>query len=530
MAANQGITTLADVRPFKTNWKIQVKIVHSWTQYMQFTGETTEMILADQAGTLIHATVKKQQVNKLQRYIQTGEWRIVEHFTVAKSTGKYRATKHGFKISLMNTTVISRIPSISEEIYLDLANFPDILNEAGLNENILIDVLGQVVSCGEMKTHDVNNKATKRLECELRDTNDERLPCTLWGRFAEALMNHCENAGNERVILLIRLAKINSFKGARSISNCFEMSLLEINPTYPIVEEFVANLPPDVFPLTIQEDLPKESKLVKKKEYYNRFPRKTISELFEATEVGKYNILCTIMNVDTDYAWYFFCCLKCSKTAYKIPKVENEIVKKGKKPMFWCPTCKEDTPKVVPRYLLNIAVMDNTGDTKCKVFDKNAQELIGVSAEDLLEGNWEEIQDPTNLPQPIKDLVGKTFQFLVTIGKDNITEIDDTYKVSTVLLGNDFNTIDNVEDSDLQIEQANELSIDQEGLALTGNSSETTDVTAVNTSTPSSKRSVDDCSEEGEGQGSTTKKPCVASIRDDIEKEKIQGDNEAGAK
>lgn len=65
---------------------------------------------------------------------------------------------------------------------------------------------------------------------------------------------------------------------------------------------------------------------------------------------------------------------------------------------------------------------------------------------------------------------------------------------------------------------------------MTGNSSETTDVTAGNTSTPSSKRSVDDCSEEGEGQGSTTKKPCVASIRDDIEKEKIQGDKEAGAK
>lgn len=35
--------------------------------------------------------------------------------------------------------------------------------------------------------------------------------------------------------------------------------------------------------------------------------------------------------------------------------------------------------------------MDNTGDTKCKVFDKNAQELIGVSVEDLLEGNWEEV-------------------------------------------------------------------------------------------------------------------------------------------
>ncbi|EFH53488.1 predicted protein [Arabidopsis lyrata subsp. lyrata] len=251
MAAVQAFTPLADIKPFKTHWKIQVKIVHSWTQYTQFTEETVEMVLADTSGTLIHATVKKPQVSKLQRFIVSGEWRIIEHFTLTKSTGKYRATKHGLKMSMMEKTVISRTPAVSDDIYVDLASFPDILNEAGLSENILI--------------------------------------------------------------------------GERAVSNSFDMSLLEINPNYPVVLEFVAN------------------------------------------------------------------CLKCSKTAYKIPKVENEIVKKRKKEMFWCPTCKEDTPKVIPRYLLNVGVMDSTGDTKCLIFDKSAQEIIGVSAEDLLEGKWDEV-------------------------------------------------------------------------------------------------------------------------------------------
>ncbi|KAG7539088.1 Nucleic acid-binding OB-fold, partial [Arabidopsis suecica] len=154
-----------------------------------------EMILSDVSGTLIHATIKKQQMNKLQR---------------------------------MQKTVISRTPPLSDDIYLDLANFQDVLDEGGLNENILIDVLGQVVSFNEMKTHDVNNKITKKLDLELRDTNDERLKCTLWGRFAEAMWNACQNAGTERVIALLRLAKINSFKGERSVSNAFDMSLLEI--------------------------------------------------------------------------------------------------------------------------------------------------------------------------------------------------------------------------------------------------------------------------------------------------------------
>ncbi|XP_020879722.1 uncharacterized protein LOC9312579 isoform X2 [Arabidopsis lyrata subsp. lyrata] len=135
-----SITELNAVKPFKTQWKIQVKIVHSWIQYTQYSGETLEMVLADTTGTLIHATIKKQQVNKFQRLITTGEWRTVENFTVAKSTGKYRPTRLPFKMTLMNTTAISRIPSISEEFYFDFANFPDILNVNGLNENILIGI------------------------------------------------------------------------------------------------------------------------------------------------------------------------------------------------------------------------------------------------------------------------------------------------------------------------------------------------------------------------------------------------------
>ncbi|CAE6107763.1 unnamed protein product [Arabidopsis arenosa] len=404
----------------------------------------------------------------------------------------------------MNTTAISRIPSISDDLYFDFANFPDILNVNGLNENILIDVLGQVVSLGEMTTHDVNNKATKRFEFELRDTNDERLTCTLWGRFAERMWDACQNGGNERVICLIRLAKIGTFKGERSISNAFDMSLLEINPNYPAVQDFVNNLPADVPALTIQEVMPKDAKIIKKKAYFQTFPRKTISELFEATEVGKCNVICTILKVDTDYSWYWFSCLKCSKTAYKIPKIENEIVKKGKKPLFWCPTCKEDTPKVLPRYLLNLAVMDNTGNTMCKLFDKTAAEIIGVSAEGLLEGNWDEIKDPTNLPGPIKDLVGKTFLFVVSIGKENINDTDDTYKVFNVWLGNDLYDNDNVEESENQNDQHTDLSIDQEALALT-NSSDNTDVNTTSSATPSSKRS-NESSDEAEGQSSTTKK------------------------
>jgi len=53
-------------------------------------------------------------------------------------TGKVPCNKTWFKISMIWTTTISRAPVVFDEIYLDLASFPEILDEAGLNENILI--------------------------------------------------------------------------------------------------------------------------------------------------------------------------------------------------------------------------------------------------------------------------------------------------------------------------------------------------------------------------------------------------------
>ena len=49
----------------------------------------------------------------------------------------------------------------------------------------------------------------------------------------------------------------------------------------------------------------------------------------------------------------------------------------------------------------------------------------------------------------------------MNVGKENINQTDDTYKISTVWLGNDFHKLDTIEDSDNPIDQPNDLSIDE---------------------------------------------------------------------
>jgi len=87
-------------------------------------------------GTLIHATLKKAQAIKFQRDIVAGRWIVIENFTMTKAMRKFRATKHPYRMSLMYNSVVNPCASVSDDIYLDLVDFNDVVNEDGLNENI----------------------------------------------------------------------------------------------------------------------------------------------------------------------------------------------------------------------------------------------------------------------------------------------------------------------------------------------------------------------------------------------------------
>ena len=47
-----------------------------------------------------------------------------------------------------------------------------------------------------------------------------------------------------------------------------------------------------------------------------------------------------------------------------------------------------------------------------------------------------QIEDPTDLPQPIQDLAGKSLCFGVTLGSENVANGSDVFLVSQVCSGN----------------------------------------------------------------------------------------------
>ncbi|CAN7104152.1 unnamed protein product, partial [Brassica rapa subsp. narinosa] len=91
MSENKSLTLINGLRPFKSKWRLQVKVIRSWKQTPPYADETLEFVLADQTGVKIHATCPRAHMFRTQRNLPLGEWRVIENFKISGvGKGKYR--------------------------------------------------------------------------------------------------------------------------------------------------------------------------------------------------------------------------------------------------------------------------------------------------------------------------------------------------------------------------------------------------------------------------------------------------------
>ncbi|KAJ4915417.1 hypothetical protein Rs2_00967 [Raphanus sativus] len=213
------------------------------------------------------------------RLLPVGAWRHIQNFTLSPSTGMYRATDHPFKMSIIQNTAITRSTLINEDMFLSLVDFQTVL-----------DVIGQVMDLGDLETIQVSGKPRMKVEFTLRDINDARVPCCLWGKFAEILYEGCSKDEEGKPICLIRFAKIGRFRGEIQITNAFEASLLLINPDIAETAAFKQMFVEEVNPLAICEgrdatlDLEEVKTIQDKRDKWMLFPKRTIHGLLESTQ------------------------------------------------------------------------------------------------------------------------------------------------------------------------------------------------------------------------------------------------------
>ncbi|KAF2565655.1 hypothetical protein F2Q68_00024693 [Brassica cretica] len=160
-----GFNSVADLKPFKTMWRVKASIVRLWKQYSAAEGLTIEMVLID-SNISVLATTRVRSCEALP-------------------------------VGLNGFTPV---------------NFQEVL-DGSLNPDFLIDVIGHVEEVNHVEMISVNGKETQKISLELRDLADVRLPMVFWGNFATDVTNAIQLCGEGRVILVLRFGKIKVWKG-----------------------------------------------------------------------------------------------------------------------------------------------------------------------------------------------------------------------------------------------------------------------------------------------------------------------------
>ncbi|CAN7042861.1 unnamed protein product [Brassica rapa subsp. trilocularis] len=208
----EQITLLNHVKPFKTTWKVEVKVLHLWTQHSN--GDSLQFILADKTGVKIHATCKRLFFARVQKLV-VGQWRFIENFSLTAAAGNYRPTRHGYIILITSNTNVTNSSLQNDDNFLSLTTFPEIMN-GNLDSKFLIDVIGHPIDIGNIQVVPVQGKETKKLELTLTDTYGHQIATCLWGLCAEHVL-YAYKVGqvNQDFLCLLRFAKISVYMGCQ---------------------------------------------------------------------------------------------------------------------------------------------------------------------------------------------------------------------------------------------------------------------------------------------------------------------------
>ncbi|RYQ92205.1 hypothetical protein Ahy_B09g098382 [Arachis hypogaea] len=158
----------------KEAWNLKVRVIRLWT-IPTFTGQLLpnfmEMILVDESGCKIQATVLKTMIYRFKQLLSEGRVYVMKLFTVVPNKGSYRATRHQFKLIFQfRTTIRAAIYDFIPKSALTISLFTELL-ETKEDSDFLVDVVGLLVSVSEEKEYDKDGKKMKMTVMELAENN-----------------------------------------------------------------------------------------------------------------------------------------------------------------------------------------------------------------------------------------------------------------------------------------------------------------------------------------------------------------------
>ncbi|XP_025792793.1 uncharacterized protein LOC112873913 [Panicum hallii] len=394
MGSADEFTPLSQLTLGMNKCRVRVRISRLWESFnpKNDISFSLDSLLIDDQGETMQARVLPDDIEQFEDQLVEGMVYALSNFTIEDTRESYMTCSNELTMYFGGQTVVNKIEDTDLiPLYsFEFINFKDLRSRCD-DVSVLTDVLGHIVYVGELEEVWKKSRLIKICNARIQNLRGRELSITLYGDTACAFAEDMHEKGQEAsVVAVLAGMRVESSHSVCS-TTCSDYYLdLEI----PEVQEFCANL-------RIQQEnpVPKKSPAQKLAESWRTIEQLKSLDPEEYDEDTSFLCKVSLIHIDCSNGWCYLGCDTCQKSMYGAPR-KYKCSRCGpiKRPIQW--------------YKLKAKVQDATGTMNLMIFCEVAEELVGVSAEELVE----EIEDDDEwytLPEEIEDLLGSTHTFQV---------------------------------------------------------------------------------------------------------------------
>ncbi|XP_075113202.1 uncharacterized protein LOC107778967 [Nicotiana tabacum] len=164
-----------------------------------------ELIIQDEKGDRIHATVGRSLIRMFKQKIKELSLYFMKNFVVGPNYTKLKYMRHKLKLAFTHKMIVEEA---NDHLFgmsiFDLKPYEYLINKIDVEESELFDVIGEVVSYGEVESHNQGDKIITYMNVELEDHERNNISATFWGEFVDQILPHLEGLSHEPVIVVMQ--------------------------------------------------------------------------------------------------------------------------------------------------------------------------------------------------------------------------------------------------------------------------------------------------------------------------------------
>ncbi|XP_038701879.1 replication protein A 70 kDa DNA-binding subunit D-like [Tripterygium wilfordii] len=424
---------LKGLNPDRMDSHVVVRLTRLWESRNTKTDETIsiDMILLDREGTQIHAIIWKRQAERFREKLHEGKLYKIKNFRVVVSKVNYKPVDGKYTIVFMPNTSLEELPKDRGEpidkhkfcfqSYEELVNRPN-------HHVVLSDVIGLLTGVGDIEPISTQGSMMEKLDLQLQLDGKFEIKITLWNDKAQSFMSLLKGTKEQPYIVIVTSTIVKIFNGQHYLSSTGATKFyinLDIPESKSLLESRgsksvdLTMFAPNTTRLSIQDQMESNRKNIY--ELTSMLPPKNVNNIVVVT-------LCAeIVEVQNKLGWYYFSCENCKR---KLEKSDN---------VYRCEPCHRDSVFPNTSYKVIVLVKDETGETTLTMFDREVQQLIGISAPQLISHYGFSIRD---LPTQFDTLRGRTFIFQLKVNDFNFIYGKEDYTVMKIFDTNNNKMMD----------------------------------------------------------------------------------------